>query len=118
VKQLRTAGSRVFRKRRYDEIMWDLLERRVLTAFRRYANPCLYVTNTYPNNSVTVYASGATGNASPIRTIIGSNTGLNNPVDIAVNRYSLERGHNCKQGIMSVLWLFRRYKMRLRIPAT
>ncbi|MGB6601262.1 MAG: hypothetical protein WBE77_09285 [Candidatus Cybelea sp.] len=46
--------------------------------------PCLYVTNTYPNNSVTVYASGATGNALPIRTIIGSNTGLNNPVDIAV----------------------------------
>ena len=53
---------------------------------KRAASPCLclYVTNTYPNNSVTVYASGATGNALPIRTIIGSNTGLNNPVDIAV----------------------------------
>lgn len=49
--------------------------------------PCLYVTNTYPTNSVTVYASGSTGNASPIRTITGSNTLLDDPIDIAVDNH-------------------------------
>jgi 6-phosphogluconolactonase (cycloisomerase 2 family) len=46
--------------------------------------PCLYVTD-FSNNSVTVYASGATGNAAPIQTIIGSNTELKQPNSIAVD---------------------------------
>jgi DNA-binding beta-propeller fold protein YncE len=46
--------------------------------------PCLYVTN-HGNNSVTVYASGATANAKPIQTISGTNTGLFAPYDLAVD---------------------------------
>ena len=49
----------------------------------------LYVTNIipYPANvpSITVYAPGASGNASPVATIQGSNTGLGTPQDIAVD---------------------------------
>ncbi|MGB6643696.1 MAG: hypothetical protein WBE35_01600 [Candidatus Cybelea sp.] len=41
--------------------------------------PCLYVTNTYPTNSITVYGADATGDASPLRTISGPNTGLDDP---------------------------------------
>ena len=48
--------------------------------------PCLYVTNQlFTPQSVTVYAAGAMGNAKPIQTIAGSNTGLNNPYDVAVD---------------------------------
>jgi sugar lactone lactonase YvrE len=46
----------------------------------------LYVTNILGNNnSITVYAVGATGNAAPSVTITGSNTGLRNPDGIAVD---------------------------------
>jgi len=45
---------------------------------------CLYVTDT-GNASVTVYAEGATGNALPVETIGGSYTGLNFPIDVAVD---------------------------------
>jgi hypothetical protein len=45
--------------------------------------PCLYVANV--NNSVTVYADGAKGNAKPIQTITGSKTGLSSPSDVAVD---------------------------------
>ena len=37
------------------------------------------------NSSVTVYAEGATGNATPIQTIRGSHTGLSGPIDVAVD---------------------------------
>ena len=53
------------------------------------ACPCLYVANQgggpSGRGSVTVYAAGATGNATPIQTIAGSNTGLDEPVDVAVD---------------------------------
>ena len=49
----------------------------------------LYVANlTLPNSSVqtiTVYAAGATGNATPTATIAGSNTGLSDPFGIALD---------------------------------
>ena len=48
----------------------------------------LYVVNYNPNtsaSSITVYAAGATGNATPIATIAGSNTGLYFPEGIAVD---------------------------------
>jgi sugar lactone lactonase YvrE len=49
----------------------------------------LYVANIVPppadSYSVTVYAAGATGNATPIATILGSNTGLNVPIGIALD---------------------------------
>ena len=48
------------------------------------ACPCLYVADT-GNESVTVYAEGATGDATPIQTIRGSDTGLSNPIDVAVD---------------------------------
>jgi hypothetical protein len=46
--------------------------------------PCLYAAN-QEGNSVTVYASGATGNATPIQDISGSKTGLSAPFDVAVD---------------------------------
>jgi sugar lactone lactonase YvrE len=46
--------------------------------------PCLYAANSQ-SNSVTVYASGATGNAKPIQDISGSKTGLGAPFDVAVD---------------------------------
>jgi 6-phosphogluconolactonase (cycloisomerase 2 family) len=46
--------------------------------------PCLYVVNSQ-SNSVTVYASGATGNATPTQDISGSNTGLDGPFGVAVD---------------------------------
>ena len=47
----------------------------------------IYVPNYgYVNdNSVTVYAAGATGNVAPTQTISGSNTGLSNPVGVALD---------------------------------
>ncbi len=50
----------------------------------------LYVTNLASygvpaTQAVTVYAPGATGNASPTTTITGSNTGLYNPIGIALD---------------------------------
>ena len=48
------------------------------------ACPCLYVADE-TNNSVLVYAEGATGNATPIQTISGSYTGLSHPIDVAVD---------------------------------
>jgi len=44
----------------------------------------LYVVN-YGTNSITVYAAGASCNATPTTTIAGSNTGLNHPVGIALD---------------------------------
>lgn len=48
--------------------------------------PCVYVANEGPrgDSSVTVYSAGATGNAKPIQTISGSNTGLSGSWAIAV----------------------------------
>ena len=46
--------------------------------------PCLYVTN-YGSDSVTVYPAGATGNQAPIQNITGSNTGLIEPIGVAVD---------------------------------
>jgi len=40
----------------------------------------IYVAN---QGSITVYAAGASGNATPIATIAGVNTGLNVPVRLA-----------------------------------
>lgn len=48
----------------------------------------LYVVNYNPNTraaSITVYAAGATGNATPVATIAGSNTGLKIPQGIALD---------------------------------
>ena len=45
--------------------------------------PCLYVANEFAG--VTVYAEGATGDATPIQDISGSNTGLDFPNDVAVD---------------------------------
>ena len=44
----------------------------------------LYVVN-QPSNSITVYAAGASGNATPVATIAGGNTGLNTPTGIALD---------------------------------
>ena len=44
--------------------------------------PCLYVANT-KNSSITVYASGADGNASPVAVIMGSSTRLSAPYGVA-----------------------------------
>src|SRR5256885_5147862 len=44
----------------------------------------LYVAN-YNGSSVTAYAAGATGNATPTVTIAGSNTGLNHPSGVALD---------------------------------
>jgi 6-phosphogluconolactonase (cycloisomerase 2 family) len=46
--------------------------------------PCLYAAN-QKGNSVTVYASGATGNAKPLQDISGSNTELAMPFGVAVD---------------------------------
>jgi 6-phosphogluconolactonase (cycloisomerase 2 family) len=46
--------------------------------------PCLYAVN-QQGNSITVYASGATGNAKPIQDISGSKTGLSMPFGVAVD---------------------------------
>jgi 6-phosphogluconolactonase (cycloisomerase 2 family) len=46
---------------------------------------CLYVANLGAPGSMTVYASGATGNAKPIQDISGSKTGLINPFGVAVD---------------------------------
>src|SRR5580704_1217890 len=52
------------------------------------ANHKAYIVNTNGGSqftgSLTVYAAGANGNVAPIRTISGSNTGLNEPFGIAV----------------------------------
>ena len=47
----------------------------------------LYVTNGYGGtiDSVTVFAPGATGNATPVQDIVGSNTDFVNPDDMAVD---------------------------------
>src|SRR5438093_3173997 len=44
----------------------------------------LYVAN-YVGNSITVYAAGASGNATPTATIAGGNTGLNFPDGVALD---------------------------------
>lgn len=44
------------------------------------------VANEFPNSSVTVYRPGANGNASPIATIRGSNTGLAIPLGVALDK--------------------------------
>src|SRR5438094_1874283 len=44
----------------------------------------LYVANLF-GNSITAYAAGASGNATPTATIAGGNTGLNSPVGIALD---------------------------------
>lgn len=44
----------------------------------------LYVSN-FENNSITLYAPGANGNASPIATISGPNTQLNGPLQMVVD---------------------------------
>ena len=54
-----------------------------LNKHRATSCPCLYVANS--NDSITVYASGATGNAKPIEDIRGSQTGLSHPHDVAVD---------------------------------
>ena len=46
--------------------------------------PCLYVADAR-NDSVAVYAEGATGDATPIQTIRGFHTGLAFPTDVAVD---------------------------------
>ena len=48
------------------------------------ASQRLFVTNNN-NNSITIYAPGATGDATPTATITGSNTGLASPVGIALD---------------------------------
>ncbi|HVH32358.1 MAG TPA: NHL repeat-containing protein [bacterium] len=45
----------------------------------------LYATVDGSNNSIVVFAAGATGNASPVDTIAGSNTALNYPRGIALD---------------------------------
>lgn len=45
----------------------------------------LYATNASSNDSVTVYAASATGDARPIATIEGGNTKLSNPAGIALD---------------------------------
>jgi len=48
----------------------------------------IYVTKPGPNfsgGSITVYAAGASGNATPVATIAGDNTGLNFPLGIALD---------------------------------
>jgi DNA-binding beta-propeller fold protein YncE len=47
------------------------------------SNGFVYVANA-KTPSVTVYANAATGNVVPIRTISGSNTGLNQPYGVAL----------------------------------
>ena len=44
----------------------------------------LYVAN-LTSNTITVYAAGAAGNATPAASIAGSNTGLSVPVGIALD---------------------------------
>src|SRR5205823_1450157 len=44
----------------------------------------LYVANIF-GNSITAYAAGASGNATPTATIAGGNTGLNGPVGVALD---------------------------------
>jgi len=46
--------------------------------------PCLYAPN-WGNNSVTVYASGAHGDATPIQAIAGSSTDLDGPTAVALD---------------------------------
>ena len=46
------------------------------------------------NNSVQVFAPGASGNATPLRSITGSNTGLTDTDDLAVDR---SRKHLCHE---------------------
>src|SRR5271156_159146 len=48
------------------------------------APAALYVAN-QGSESITIYSLGSGGNVSPIGTIIGSNTELNNPVAMAVD---------------------------------
>jgi hypothetical protein len=53
------------------------------------ANSSIYVADSqggpFTFGSVTVYAAGANGNVAPIRTISGSNTGLNNPEGLVLD---------------------------------
>lgn len=57
----------------------------------------IYISNSC-NNSITVYASGSAGNATPIATIIGSNTNISNPTGLALdstgNIYVANTGSN------------------------
>ena len=60
------------------------------TGTARAAGRPLYVANTNEfanggSNSVTVYAAGASGNATPVAMIAGGNTGLNLPVGMALD---------------------------------
>ena len=48
------------------------------------AAPGIYVTNA--NNTVTVFALDASGNAAPVRTLGGTNTGLSLPIGIAADK--------------------------------
>jgi 6-phosphogluconolactonase (cycloisomerase 2 family) len=53
------------------------------------ANANIYVTNKalgiQGNESVTVYAAGSTGNVAPTQTIAGTSTGLDNPLQLALD---------------------------------
>src|SRR5471032_2635482 len=46
---------------------------------------CIYVSNSGGSGSVTAYALAANGDAAPLQTISGSNTGLSDPQGIAVS---------------------------------
>jgi hypothetical protein len=61
------------------------------------ACPCLYAVN-QTGNSVTVYASGATGNAKPIQEISGSKTGLGGPYGVAVDGSGNTYASNTQDG--------------------
>jgi 6-phosphogluconolactonase (cycloisomerase 2 family) len=60
--------------------------------------PCLYVVNDASVGALTVYASGANGDAKPLQNIAGSDTGLRTPEGVAVdgngNMYVANRGTN------------------------
>src|SRR6266850_537929 len=69
----------------------------VITVAGSAAGKPLYVANAYIN-SITVYAAGASGNATPTATIAGGNTGLSSPFGIALdgagNIYVANIGNN------------------------
>ena len=72
------------------------ISRTLESALRRHAPASTLRTRGVP--SVNVYAEGATGDATPIQDISGSNTGLNSPSDVAVdasgNIYVANWGNN------------------------
>ena len=69
--------------------------------------PCLYAANDPYFMSITVYAAGAKGDATPIQDVTGSYTGLDYPNGVAVdgigNTYVLNReGGTSKEGSVTV----------------